>query len=295
MSTISIEENSICLSLPRHNNRLAWVLALSSTFLLGFTDFLIGSELSFSIFYLIPVTLAVLFSGKKLGLIFAAICSLVWIAADFASYLSYSNPFIPVWNTLVRLAYFSFHTLLLAQLLHTIHQVNQTSLHDPLTQAANWRCFEEFANRQLKRAVRENKNITLAYIDADNFKQINDRLGHSVGDEVLINIVNQIQAQLRSQDMLARLGGDEFAILLYDTDLAQSQEVLTRLQCAVNDAMQQRQWDVTLSIGAMMFTVLPSSISPMIKAVDSLMYRVKKSGKNHCIVQAQSTESSRSQ
>lgn len=288
MTSLSIDDKYINLQLPRQNQYLAWLLAGASTFILGFTDFMIGSELSFSIFYLIPVTLAVLFSGKKLGLLFALICALVWIAADLASHLEFSNPLIPVWNTLVRLAYFSFHTLLLAQLLNTIHLINQTSLRDPLTKAANWRCFEDFANRQLKNAVRDNKSIALAYIDADNFKQINDSLGHSVGDEVLITIVNRIQQQLRPQDMLARLGGDEFAVLLYDVDFEQSREIFQRLQTEVNEAMQAHQWAVTLSIGATVFTVLPSTIAPLLKTVDSLMYSVKRSGKNNCVVQQQS-------
>lgn len=287
MTSLSIDDKYINLQLPRQNQYLAWLLAGASTFILGFTDFMIGSELSFSIFYLIPVTLAVLFSGKKLGLLFSLICALVWIAADLASHLAFSNPLIPVWNTLVRLAYFSFHTLLLAQLLNTIHLINQTSLRDPLTKAANWRCFEDFANRQLKNAVRDNKSIALAYIDADNFKQINDSLGHSVGDEVLITIVNRIQQQLRPQDMLARLGGDEFAVLLYDVDFEQSREIFQRLQTEVNEAMQAHQWAVTLSIGATVFTVLPSTIAPLLKTVDSLMYSVKRSGKNNCVVQQQ--------
>lgn len=284
---IDIDEHTINLQLPRNNHRLGWLLATATTFVLGFTDLMIGSELSFSIFYLIPITLAVLFSGKRLGLIFSVLCALVWIAADLASHTNFSNPFIPVWNTLVRLAYFIFHTLLLTQLLSTISLIKHTSLHDPLTSAANWRYFEDYSNRMIKSAVRDNIPLTLAYIDADNFKQINDRLGHSVGDEVLMTIVNQIKQQLRPQDMLARLGGDEFVILLYGVDFESSEQVFQRIQAAVNQAMQARDWEVTLSIGAMVFSVLPSSLGPMLKAVDELMYRVKKNGKNNLCIQQQ--------
>lgn len=259
----------------------AVTVATALTSVLGCADFMTSSEISFSIFYLIPITAAVILSGRQLGLIFSVICALVWIAADIASGLDYHVWYIPVWNTLVRFGYFTFHTVLLNQLLTTISMIQAASLQDPLTKAANWRYFEQYSSQLLQQAGRDNIKMTIAYIDVDNFKKINDSFGHGVGDEVLIHIAQTIQSQIRSQDMIARLGGDEFAVVLNNTDLATSQEILDRIRRATLQEMQAKNWDVTLSIGAMVFSVLPMTITPMLKMVDNLMYDVKKNGKDN--------------
>lgn len=259
----------------------AVAVATALTSVLGCADFMTSSEISFSIFYLIPITAAVILSGRQLGLIFSVICALVWITADIASGLDYHVWHIPVWNTLVRFGYFTFHTVLLNQLLTTISMIQAASLQDPLTKAANWRYFEQYSSQLLQQAGRDNIKMTIAYIDVDNFKKINDSFGHGVGDEVLIQIAQTIRSQIRSQDMIARLGGDEFAVVLNNTDLATSQEILDRIRRATLQEMQAKNWDVTLSIGAMVFSVLPMTITPMLKMVDSLMYDVKKNGKDN--------------
>ncbi len=259
----------------------AVAVATALTSVLGCADFMTSSEISFSIFYLIPITAAVILSGRQLGLIFSVICALVWITADIASGLDYHVWHIPVWNTLVRFGYFTFHTVLLNQLLTTISMIQAASLQDPLTKAANWRYFEQYSSQLLQQAGRDNIKMTIAYIDVDNFKKINDSFGHGVGDEVLIQIAQTIQSQIRSQDMIARLGGDEFAVVLNNTDLATSQEILDRIRRATLQEMQAKNWDVTLSIGAMVFSVLPMTITPMLKMVDNLMYDVKKNGKDN--------------
>ena len=259
----------------------AVTVATALTSVLGCADFMTSSEISFSIFYLIPITAAVILSGRQLGLIFSVICALVWITADIASGLDYHVWHIPVWNTLVRFGYFTFHTVLLNQLLTTISMIQAASLQDPLTKAANWRYFEQYSSQLLQQAGRDNIKMTIAYIDVDNFKKINDSFGHGVGDEVLIQIAQTIQSQIRSQDMIARLGGDEFAVVLNNTDLTTSQEILDRIRRATLQEMQAKNWDVTLSIGAMVFSVLPMTITPMLKMVDNLMYDVKKNGKDN--------------
>ncbi|MFA9204559.1 MAG: GGDEF domain-containing protein, partial [Flavobacteriales bacterium] len=167
------------------------------------------------------------------------------------------------------------------QLLTTISMIQAASLQDPLTKAANWRYFEQYSSQLLQQAGRDNIKMTIAYIDVDNFKKINDSFGHGVGDEVLIQIAQTIQSQIRSQDMIARLGGDEFAVVLNNTDFTTSQEILDRIRRATLQEMQAKNWDVTLSIGAMVFSVLPMTITPMLKMVDNLMYDLKKNGKDN--------------
>lgn len=248
---------------------------------LGWIDFMISSEISFSVFYLIPITLAVFLSGRRLAFVFSVVCALVWIAADIASGLKYSSWYVPVWNTLVRLIYFVFHSMLLSQLLLTIQTVEKTALHDALTNVANWRYFEQHTQQLLHQAQRKPITMTLAYIDLDHFKQVNDSFGHAVGDQVLMVVASAIQAEIRAQDLLARLGGDEFALVLLDAQLEDASVVLQRIRSAVDRHMHLNGWPITLSIGAMVFVRPYPIIEPMLKLVDDLMYDVKNNGKNN--------------
>jgi diguanylate cyclase (GGDEF)-like protein len=249
--------------------------------LLFLMDYYTGYEISFSIFYLIPVTLAVLFHGRNLGLAVSVLSAVAWISAELLAGARFSNPVIPLWNSSMRLGYFAFHVLLISGLLQSIEKINRISVHDPLTDVANWRYFEEHANAAIKKAVRDRSKITLAYFDIDNFKSINDTFGHGTGDQILIEITRAVRSTLPAPESLARLGGDEFAILLPDADLDVARELLEKARVRVREEMASRKWDVTLSIGAMVFSVLPSTIGPMLKQVDDLMYEVKNSGKNN--------------
>jgi diguanylate cyclase (GGDEF)-like protein len=120
----------------------------------------------------------------------------------------------------------------------------------------------------------------MAYIDIDNFKSINDTLGHGIGDTVLNEIVRQTQMTLRDTDVIARLGGDEFALLLPETDQAGAQIVIQKIQQNLMAVMQANQWPVTFSIGLATFLSSPGTAEDALKMVDGLMYDVKKTSKN---------------
>src|SRR4030042_2380042 len=173
------------------------IISLLVAVFLGIADYLTGYELSFSIFYLIPVSAATLISGRNVGIITSIVSAVIWIIADIMSGANYANMMIPFWNTFVRLGYFMINTLLLSYLLKLINEHKQKSLIDPLTGAANWRYFEEYAQKKIARERRSKKPMTLAYFDLDNFKQVNDSLGHDVGDDLLKTVAEIIQSQLR--------------------------------------------------------------------------------------------------
>ncbi|MEZ0198792.1 diguanylate cyclase, partial [Pseudomonas qingdaonensis] len=86
--------------------------------------------------------------------------------------------------------------------------------HDSLTGLPNRAFFEGRLSRSVRNAARQQDHLALLFLDSDHFKQINDTLGHAVGDEVLISVAERVRAQLREHDLVARLGGDEFAVLL---------------------------------------------------------------------------------
>jgi diguanylate cyclase (GGDEF)-like protein len=270
--------------IEKFNNINIYILILIGILLvafLGITDFLTGAELSLSIFYLIPITIVTLHSGGLVGFIISIFSALIWLIADIYSGHQYSHWLIPYWNGIVRLCYFCLHTFLLTQLLRIIKKEKERSLIDPLTHAANWRYFEEYSKRELERQRRAKQPITIAYIDLDNFKAVNDTYGHDIGDELLRTVSQIIQSQLRPGDMLARMGGDEFALLLPATGFDGAGEAIARFREVVISEMKIRNWPVTLSIGAITFTVLPSTIGLMVKQADNLMYHIKHSGKNN--------------
>jgi diguanylate cyclase (GGDEF)-like protein len=90
-----------------------------------------------------------------------------------------------------------------------------------------------------------------------------------------------IQNEIRPEDLLARLGGDEFSILLTNINTESTRQILHRIEASVKKEMELRKWNVSLSIGAMVFSVFSTSIESMLKSVDEIMYEVKNNGKNN--------------
>ncbi|HJW30278.1 MAG TPA: GGDEF domain-containing protein, partial [Saprospiraceae bacterium] len=245
----------------------------------GVTDFWTGSELAFSLFYLIPIALVTWFAGKKLGFIIGIASAIAWFVADALAGQSYSQPLIRYWNTAVRLCFFVVVTLLLPALKELESEKKEARI-DYLTGAANRRFFFEVAQRELDRSQRYNHPFTIAYIDLDSFKTVNDQCGHRVGDKLLCVVVNQAKKYLRKTDMIARLGGDEFMILLTEADQVASEIVVTRIQLALLDEMQRNNWPVTFSIGVLTCRHAQITTDELIRKADELMYSIKKSGKN---------------
>jgi len=171
-----------------------------------------------------------------------------------------------------------------AQLHQALEREKEISRTDALTALANRRAFYEAADVERARAARYSRPVTLAYIDLDNFKHVNDSLGHAVGDELLTRVARLLKENLRFTDTAGRLGGDEFAILLPETGAQAAELVLKKLRQILLHAMSERNWPVTFSIGAATFIDNASSVNEMVQIADGLMYIVKKSGKDKIIV-----------
>jgi diguanylate cyclase (GGDEF)-like protein/PAS domain S-box-containing protein len=156
---------------------------------------------------------------------------------------------------------------------------------DFLTGIPNRRSFFQALTTESRRARRYRRPMTVAYIDVDNFKQVNDGLGHAVGDELLKTIGKGLETTLRETDTAARLGGDEFAILLPETDADSASVVMAKVQAGLDKAMQQRNWSVSFSVGVVTFTTAPGSAEEMVQRADELMYEVKRKGKSAMVSQ----------
>lgn len=236
--------------------------------------------LTFSIFYLIPVSFATWYAGRTIGIFMSGVSAVTWLVADQLAGDTYSQPLIHYWNMSVHLGFFLITTLLLAALRDRLEWEAMLARTDPLTRAANRRYFYTLAQNEINRLARYHHTFTVAYIDVDNFKLVNDRFGHHEGDRLLCLIAARIHKALRKNDIVARLGGDEFAILLSETDYKAADEVILKLRDLLQETMRHREWPVTFSIGAITFRTPPRDVDEMIRMADALMYSVKHDGKN---------------
>lgn len=267
-----------------------WLSSRSKTFVMacgialvyaiGFVDYVTGYEVSVSIYYLIPVGLVSWYVGPGAGIVIAAACALSGVIADYVAGQVYSDPVVGYWNTSVTLAFFLVVNYILAAMKRSFEEVNRLARTEPLTGLANPRAFFEIAENELNRARRYKTTFSVAYIDLDNFKGVNDSLGHSTGDALLRSVATCLRTQTRATDLIARLGGDEFVIFLPETNSEQAKAFTLRVQQHLLDLMKQSDWPVTFSIGVITFVTSPPSVNDIIREADRLMYDAKKAGKN---------------
>jgi diguanylate cyclase (GGDEF)-like protein len=247
---------------------------------LGIIDLRTGSEISFSIFYLIPVSVAAWYVslGAAMSVSFAA--AVAWLAADLLSGHEYSHGAIPIWNSFVRLGFFAAFGWLTSSIRAKLNEEENLADTDSLTSLANSRSFYEKVDAEIVRQRRYCNPFTLAYVDLDNFKQVNDRWGHDSGDDLLVKVARILKDKSRESDTPARLGGDEFAILFPMTGSAGARAAVSSLMAALLESMTRDLWPVTFSVGVVTFLDTPVDAREALKAADDRMYSAKRGGKN---------------
>lgn len=155
--------------------------------------------------------------------------------------------------------------------------------YDPLTQLPNRVNLEEKLQYNISLSERNGLNFALMFLDIDNFKDINDTLGHDTGDKLLIQLSERLQSVLRQEDTLARLGGDEFIILLPNSSAVQAQTVAEKLLYAIHKplSVEHHKLTVTVSIGISLYPDDGTDKETLYKNADTAMYRSKSNGKNN--------------
>jgi diguanylate cyclase (GGDEF)-like protein len=244
--------------------------------LIGIAGYLLGREIGFSIFYLIPISVATWFAGRISGISVACVSVAAWLAADILSGGLYAHRYTPFWNVLVRLGLF----VIVVLLLDAFKREKSLAREDYLTGLGNRRHFFELAEAEIMRSRRYGHPFTLAYIDVDDFKVINDRFGHAEGDAFLKSIAQIIKINIRATDVASRLGGDEFAVLLPESGTGPATKFIDKLHQILSDAALKGDRPVSFSIGAVTFIKPPDSVDDMIRIVDRLLYSAKAGGKN---------------
>jgi diguanylate cyclase (GGDEF)-like protein len=163
--------------------------------------------------------------------------------------------------------------------------------HDPLTGLLNRRALEREVQDHMARADRYGPEGALLLVDMDNFKMVNDTLGHVAGDDLMVRVARRLRGCLRDSDVLARLGGDEFAVLLPQANLASARMVARKLCEAVRSEGQQTPGvgpsPVTASVGGAPVAGPDGSVltaEQLVHAADRAMYRAKSKGRDGIVV-----------
>ena len=160
---------------------------------------------------------------------------------------------------------------------------------DNLTGLWNRRSIFELLKRDMARAQREEKPLAAVIIDIDDFKRINDHIGHLAGDEALTEVTRRVSSTLRTADILGRIGGDEFLIILYPADEQTAIDVMERARRACESGpvtVGSGEFEVTISLGAAVANNFEDvDLSVILKTADHALYRAKNGGRNRSEVE----------
>ncbi|WP_243651097.1 putative bifunctional diguanylate cyclase/phosphodiesterase [Rubrivivax gelatinosus] len=164
---------------------------------------------------------------------------------------------------------------------HAEENVRRLAYYDPLTGLPNRALLQQRAAQALQIAVRHGETVALMFLDLDHFKNVNDTLGHPVGDRLLVALAQRMRPVLRDQDTLARVGGDEFVLVLPGTDAAGATHVAHKLLQIVQEPLQLEGHELTVtpSIGVAIFPTDAADYDTLFAFADAAMYRAKMSGR----------------
>jgi diguanylate cyclase (GGDEF)-like protein len=169
----------------------------------------------------------------------------------------------------------------LTRLEERLHVLERNAFRDPLTGLPNRTMLQDRIEHALAEAQRHHLTIAVLLLDLDGFKEVNDRNGHEVGDQVLVSLAQRLRRAVRAGDAVARMGGDEFVILLDDLpSRATVVELAERILRAVDEPMVigARELRVTASIGVATSTG-EGTVLDLLRQADTLQYAAKRSGK----------------
>ena len=255
-----------------------WWLSVFGVVIVGCLAALTKQYVNLSPLFVLPVLLVSWYGSSKAGVglaIFAAFSLLL------ASEWSVSSPSTgAIYGSLVALfAYLS--VAILVTNFRKVHGVEVVAADtDALTGISSPRSFYAEIANEILRSSRYGHKFSLIYIDIDDFKKVNDKFGHSTGDNLLIKVAHCLESAFRATDTVARIGGDEFVCLMPETEQDQAKAAILKVEKSFQESMKLNKWKVTFSIGVVTFDLLPDDVHEALKIADELMYSVKNSHKN---------------
>ncbi len=253
---------------------------------LGILDYQTGVEASFSVFYLLPISVMAWYVHSSACYIYSIVAAVVWDYSNVLAGEVLSHPVFYIWNGTVRLAFFLTVSSLLRQLREQLNREREFSRRDYRTGLWNARAFKEALAVEHVRALREKQPFSLAFLDLDHFKSVNDTRGHEEGDRVLAYVADTLTSSLRRSDVIARLGGDEFVVILPGVDGEAASQVGDKLVQSIRQMSKDNDWPVTASVGVLVHSSprREDDLKALLRMSDDLMYRVKQQGRDSFVV-----------
>jgi diguanylate cyclase (GGDEF)-like protein len=266
---------------PLIKDRTAMVfLAVATILVMGWLDSRYGTYISFTALYLIPVAVIAWYIGRAGGRVAAFAAGAAKMGADVFAAVTPQTAVSVVWNAATIIVLSMVVGEVLTRLHAALDAEHDLARTDALSGLPNTRSFHELAIIELERARRYRRTFTVAVLDLDHFKAVNDTLGHHVGDRLIHDVAQALRANLRRVDVVARLGGDEFTLMLPETDAEQAQVALSHVRIALHGLDDCYGPDVKASIGAVTFMTAPESVGDMLRLADTAMYRAKAAGRD---------------
>ena len=264
------------------DNEKIWI-QITAAILMGvifLLNHLAGGDFMAGIYFFIPVALMSWTGGLMWGIAFSLLATTMLISVDFHVGVPLASYLHLYFNTIGFLLVFLTVAFLAARLSEDQRKLQRISREDFLTGAMNRVGFYDILNMEIRRQARFGHPYTLAIISCDNFKKINDTLGHTEGDSMLIAIARTLELNTRTTDFFARLGGDEVVLLFPLIMRNEALTILKKLDHKLEEAMGEHHWDVTFSIGAISFDKSPASVGHALDLVDELIHKIKQEGKH---------------
>jgi diguanylate cyclase (GGDEF)-like protein len=257
------------------------LLSILLALLWGLIDYQTESDVLPPIYYLIPIAIAVWYIHETAGVGLSVMCA-VFAAHDteIQSGILSQNFWMGIWSIASRLLFFLLTVWILGRLRRTMESVRTMAMTDSLTGVYNARTFYDMLVKEMARSRRYNRPLSLAYLDIDNFKIVNDTFGHQTGNSVLGIVASVLKESVREMDIVARMGGDEFSILLPEADKDAARKTIERAQENLQREVKEKGWPVTISLGMVTYHRIEDTADDIIRKADDLMYQVKHKGKN---------------
>ena len=264
-------------------NRIIFSISILFTLLAGYYDYQTGVHISMMLIYAVPILVSAWYCGKLGGIIVAGLAAASWLIVNTIHKSPSESDAILSWNAFTRLGIFcliAYTASLQAQLRRALERERERANTDRLTGLLNKGAFRKLAEEEMIRARRYDHPLSLAFIDLDNFKQVNDTEGHARGDKLLQLVSATITDTIRNTDFAGRVGGDEFTICFPETGDEQVRKAIEKLVKAFDIMTSQSGWQVTASIGVVTCTEICCTYDALLGKADSLMYLAKGKGKN---------------
>jgi diguanylate cyclase (GGDEF)-like protein len=260
------------------------VLALLLLAAIAWADIaLFPADLATGLLYLIPVAVATWW-GPRWSPWLVLVVSLAALHVVDLDTTPFLRPSIAYWNLVIRGLFFASSVVFLGLTRAALLRETRLAATDPLTGALNVRRLHEELEREIGRLARGGVPFALGSLDLDDFKQVNDRLGHLAGDRLLRDIVATLRTAVRRSDLVARVGGDEFALLLPATDETGARRLLGDLRARLRTTLAAHDRSVSFSAGAVVVDDPATNAEAVLHRADELMYAAKRGGKDTVVV-----------